>query len=298
MFFRKNRKWEMLILVGVLVCSMSTVQLLLLEYLPNIVFAAEQGNVCWEQDERSFIEAYGYGSIPEGKEGTAQGRILARLAATVDAKRNLTEIIRGVQVDSETTMKDLIIQDDTVHVKVQGLLKGAEVIKEIQETDGAYCVLMKVPLYGRNSLAATAIPAVRTAERKHFPSVSKKYKEDVLLQEIQEKEYTGVIIDARGLGLNPTFSPVILDDSGRKIYGHENIDADYAVTHGMVGYAKEISETEKGISRVGITPLRVKAVRLEGHNCNVVITQHDADIILAMNQKYGFLENCAVVFIR
>lgn len=297
-----HKKWQAAALAAILAFSAGGPMVCPTNVATGVVYAAQVGGVAWEQGERASVEAYGYGVAKSENEGSARGKILARRAAVADAYRNLAEIIQGVQVNSETTMHNLAVQDDTIRVRVDSLVKGAEIVKEAYEADGTYSVSMRIPLYGKKGLAAVAFPAVRTAKRESFPPVSPQYEtNNALPGEILEKQYTGVIIDARGLGLNPTFSPVILDDNGRKIYGHENIDTEYAIEHGMVGYTKEDVEAERaesGDSRAGETPLVIKAVGLDGHNCNVIIAQSDADFILTMNQKYGFLDSCAVVFER
>lgn len=301
MDLRRHKRLQAAVLAVAFVCSAGGSALLPVEFSQNVVCAAQRGSINWEQGERTSIEAYGYGVANMENEGSARGKILARRAAVADAYRNLAEIIQGVQVNSETSMHNLAVQDDTVRVRVDSLVKGAEIVKETYEPNGTYRVLMRIPLYGKQGLAAVALPALRTAKRENFPPVSPQYEPSARSTEAVEKQYTGVIVDARGLGLNPTFSPVILDDTGRKIYGHENIDTEYAIEHGMVAYAKDGAEAEgaeNGNSRAGATPLVVKAVGLEGHNCNVVIAQYDADFILAMNQKCGFLDSCAVVFER
>lgn len=301
MIWGRHKKWQRAVLAAIFACSAGGTALLPAGFSQSVVCAAQRGSINWEQGERASIEAYGFGVANVENEGSARGKILARRAAVADAYRNLAEIIQGVQVNSETSMHNLAVQDDTVRVSVNSLVKGAEIVKTMYEPNGTCSVLMRIPLYGKQGLAAVALPALRTAKRENFPSVSSQYESNARPMENVERQYTGVIIDARGLGLNPTFSPVILDDTGRKIYGHENIDTEYAIEHGMVAYAKDGAETEgakSGDSRAGATPLIVKAVGLEGHNCNVVIAQSDADFILAMNQKYGFLESCAVVFER
>jgi hypothetical protein len=110
---------------------------------------------------------------------------------------------------------------------------------------------------------------------------------------------TGVAVDARGLGLETTFSPGIYDESGRCIYGSTNIDANFATNYGMVDYAPTldlITEVENGHSRAGSCPIIVKAIALRNNNHSVIVSQADAEKILAADKKDGFFSRCAVVF--
>ncbi|MBR5909725.1 MAG: LPP20 family lipoprotein, partial [Schwartzia sp.] len=103
--------------------------------------------------ELNRVEADGFGLPPAYAVSEAQARLMARRAAIADAQRNLAEQIAGVQVDSETTVQNLQVSSDVVKTRVSALLKGAKIISESAE-DGAYHVVMALPLYGvNNSLA-------------------------------------------------------------------------------------------------------------------------------------------------
>jgi hypothetical protein len=246
--------------------------------------------VVWGTGDKAYIETKGYGIAPEGMENTARGKLLARRAAIVDAQRNLKEMINGINISAETTMHNASIENDTVTTKIEGFVKGAEIADENESIDGIYGVMLRLPLYGKNGLSAIAMPALGEQRKTKFAKPSYiGSAEDLAV-------YTGAVIDASGLGLEAAFSPLIVDENGRKIYGYENIDADYAVENGMAGYANSMDETT-GNSRIGENPLKIKAVRVDDR-CNVVISADDADKLLAMNQQYGFLDKCAVVFVK
>jgi hypothetical protein len=218
--------------------------------------------------------------------------VLARRAAIVDAYRNLAETIDGVQVDAETTMANLQISSDIVKTKVSGLIRGAKIIREQAMADGSYQVIMAVKLYGTDSLASAALPTTRDV--RDFLAPAPDY-----LRFDGNRAYTGVIIDARGLDLQATFSPGIEDVNGRSIYGSVNIDPNFAISKGMVDYAPTpelVQEAENGLSRAGSRPLIIRAVSVTRNNCNVVVSKEDGDRILAANQDSRFLRNCAVVF--
>ena len=260
----------------------------------------KQNGIDWTQDDKSCIIATGYG-IPVGP-----GMALARVAAMADARRNLVGIIDGVQIDSDTVVENLKVQSDVINQKISGLLKGAQVIDEGVADDGNYFVVMRVPLYGaNNSLAAAVLPEVRkTSMLQPLPSVNMNLT-PLPQQEItavRSSGYTGVIIDAAGMGLKSTFSPVIYDTNGRAIYGASNIDPDFAIARGMVGYTNSLEKATSG-SRAGANPLVIRAVSLRGgasanSMVNVVVTPEDGDKILLANQSSHMLENCAVVFVR
>jgi hypothetical protein len=75
------------------------------------------------------IEASGEGVPPEGKGGTAQGRLMAARAAELDAKRRLAENVYGLSISSQTSVKDFIAQHDDIRSYMDALLVGSSVEK-------------------------------------------------------------------------------------------------------------------------------------------------------------------------
>ncbi len=80
------------------------------------------------------IEATGEAVPPEGKGGTAQGRLMAARAAELDAKRKLAEKVYGLSLSSQTTVKDFIAQHDEIRSYMDAILVGASIEKT--EYDG------------------------------------------------------------------------------------------------------------------------------------------------------------------
>ena len=245
------------------------------------------------------ITAEGFGTPPTNAYG-AKANIMARRAAIVDAQRNLAEQVNGVQVDAETTVENFVINSDIVKTKVSALIKGAVVVEEHAMPDGSYRVIMSMPLYGAQGLAAAVMPAIRDMNPPMPPPPV--ISATITTQIQMSGTYTGVIIDAEGMGLKPSFSPVIYDTSGRAIYGVSNINYDRAIERGMVGYAGSLYDAQT-LPRIGGSPLVVKAVQVRGGNnsanpVNVVVSVDDGDRILAANQQSQMLANGAVVFVR
>lgn len=255
----------------------------------------------WTKGAASDMTVVGIGLPPENS-GT-DGVVLARRAAIVDAYRNLAELIEGVQVDAESVMHDYIVRSDMVRTQVKALVKGARILEEGSDGEGRYLVKMRIPLYGENnSLASVAIPNIRPATVEPLPVVDAGGLTKAEVKAVQKAGYTGVIVDASGLGLEATFSPVVYDTDGRAIYGMKNIDPDFAISQGMVEYASSL-EAAVAHSRAGANPLVVKAVAVQGgrnsaNKVNVVVPAEDGNKILLANEKTGMLNNCAVVFVK
>jgi hypothetical protein len=256
----------------------------------NIVDTSKSQAVTnWGNENTSYIEVVGV-----GLNGFGANRQLAKRAAVVDAYRNLAEATQGVQVDADTTVEKLTLQNDTIRTHVSALIRGARIISEGLNGDGSYYVKMRMPLFGNEGLAGAVLPGVTASAPAAFPAAGSAYEGKIT------GAYTGLVIDARGLGLEPTYAPVVYDENGRGIYGIKNIDGDYAISHGMVEYAHE-QDLTTGNTRAGLNPLVVKAVKAKlGANgvtkVSAVISASDADQILKENERAGFLNKYAVVF--
>lgn len=106
-------------------------------------------------------------------------------------------------------------------------------------------------------------------------------------------DYTGLVVDCRGLELQPVMSPVIMNSNGTKIYGHKNLDYDKIISMGMADYVDDTENT----SRAGDKPLIVKAVALQNFNSNPVVAISDSNRILIENYATKFLKDLKVVFL-
>lgn len=110
---------------------------------------------------------------------------------------------------------------------------------------------------------------------------------------LAQGNYTGLIVDCRGLHLQPVMSPVILNTNGTKIFGHKNLDPDKIVEMGMADYVTD----SNAVARAGENPLVVKAVKLENFNSCPVLTLADSNRVLIENHATKFLKDLKVVFL-
>ena len=106
-------------------------------------------------------------------------------------------------------------------------------------------------------------------------------------------DYTGLIVDCRGLGLQPVMSAVIKNTNGTRIYGHKNLDIDKIIAMGVADYISD----EDSVGRAGDNPLVVKAVAVENFNSNPVLNIPDSNRVLIENYATKFLKDMKVVFL-
>lgn len=270
----------------------------------------KNGTIDWGQQ---VVQAKGIGT---GKNHARKCR-----AAKVDAIRNLAEIIYGVQVDSETTVNNFVLESDVIKTEVTGFIQGAEVVSEKEMSDGSCEVVIAIGMVGDNGLSEVIVKPAAEKEKKNLEekgtttitqtkettTTTTNTKKIFTKQEVvtlptppekpQAGSYTGLIIDASSVSAQPAMSPKVVSERGDIIYGVINVDPDEAVEKGIIGYADSLAQAKQSW-RAGDNPLVVKATGTAGAlSADVLVTTDDAETILKSNEKSGFLNNLRVTII-
>jgi hypothetical protein len=85
------------------------------------------GSVIQALQTRERITATGYAVIAiQNSDDPAQRRLLAIRASKLDAYRALAEQVYGQYVDSQTTIGELVVANDSFRARVEGVVYGAE----------------------------------------------------------------------------------------------------------------------------------------------------------------------------
>ena len=139
------------------------------------------------------------------------------------------------------------------------------------------------------------------SEEMSAADMGEDFAEDISIEEFpkprltnirSEINYTGLVIDCRGLNLSEAITPAIKSVDGVEVYAYKNVGYQNAVEKGMVEYSANLDS-----ERAGTSPLVIKAVKISGA-CDVVVSDEDADKILRANDLTKILVNCAVVLVR
>ena len=244
------------------------------------------GKVDWTT---SVITAVGIGAPPAQPANPAQARAMAERAAQVVALRNLLEAVKGVRVDSATTVENFIVTSDVVKTQVNGIVQGATIMDKKYMSDGSVEVTVGMKLTG--ALADALIPKTPNAAPGAAPAATPP-------PGVQGQLYTGLVVDARGLGVRPAMAPKILNEDGREVYGSAQINRDWAVREGMAGYLKGDPASVQTNPRVADKPLVVKAIKASGEGrTDLVISNADAAALQGASQNLSMLEKCRVIIL-
>lgn len=282
----------------------------------QVVQKTANGNINWSN---GIIQAKGIGAPPEKYYGKPQARPMAVRAAMLVAQRNLLEIVKGVQLDSNTVVRNFVTEDDLIQSQVSGIVKGAQVVNEEYFSDGTVEITMQMSLYGDFTRATLPkimepppAPNVPPQPGKIYPDYSKPEAPEppstdvtppVVDKPVPPAEttpaeiYTGLIVDARGLSARPAMAPKILDENGMEVYGSAFVDREYAVQQGMSGYSKSV-DAAKLNQRVTDNPLIVKGALTKGPGrSDIVIHNADAEKLRKASQHLSFLKKCRVMIV-
>jgi len=112
-----------------------------------------QGSINWTSGQ---ISATGIGVPPANPANPAQARAMALRAAQVVALRNLLEIVKGVRVDSETVVENFMTKSDVIRTHVDGIVRGAQIVKTSYLSDGS--VEVTVAMGMRGALLDAVVP--------------------------------------------------------------------------------------------------------------------------------------------
>jgi len=110
--------------------------------------------------------------------------------------------------------------------------------------------------------------------------------------------YTGVIIDAKGLGLQRSMSPRVRSIDGADVWTGAHASPEYAIEHGIVGYAKSMDEALAS-ARVGARPLVIRArSRAEGpFRSDPVLEDADVAALREADRTNGILKRFRIVLL-
>lgn len=223
-------------------------------------------------------------------------------AARDMAARNLLETAKGLRMDATRYVSDVIATNEQYSARLNEMIAEARIAQEEQLPDGSVEVTLRMALLGgflqmmlpEEIKQVEPIRAVNGASaRANDPSRSP------LLEAIPKNEgiYTGLVVDARGIGAKPAMVPLIVDEGGKQVYGSAFVSREYAVQYGVCEYVR-IGRISAPKLRVAPMPLTAKGLRtIDGRSCDIVISNTDAAKLRDASANLGFLKQCRVIIV-
>ena len=237
-----------------------------------------------------MVTAKGIGIPPKNPASALQAKEMARTAAWAVALRNLLEAVKGVRIDSTTTVNNFVTTNDEVRTRVEGMIKGAKLVKEQEMPDGSFETTVEMKLTG--DFSGVVLP--KSSPR---PDPLPQYKKPVVDGHTISKSYSGLVVDARGTGAQTALAPRILNEQGDEAYSVAYVEQRSVAEQGIAIYVSDLPSAQAN-PRVTSTPLLVKALRASGNNhTDLVVSDADVQTIHGVPDHFKFLKQAKVLVI-
>jgi hypothetical protein len=234
------------------------------------------GGVNWT---RQIMYGKGIG-VAQSAAASEPGRALAIKAGAALARRELLALVRGLRIDSATTAHDAMTPNSVVEARVGSVVQRAQLVDVRELGGGAVEVTVAMPVTGE--LAALLLPPGRSRPPRPLTATI---------------IYTGLVIDARGLGVKPALALKVVSEDGQEVYGFSVADRTWVIQQGMAGYSTNLPAAQAH-ERVAHRPLTIKAMAAAGANkTDVVVSNSDARVLLGAGQNLAFLEKARIMVV-
>ncbi|MCK9454410.1 LPP20 family lipoprotein [Sulfurimonas sp.] len=91
--------------------------------------AAAAAEEVLRKNKTIHISVVGQGVAPMNTSSPAQAYALAKRAAIADAYRAIAEKVKGVRIDGQDTIKNMMVQRSTIRTYVQAMVKNADIVE-------------------------------------------------------------------------------------------------------------------------------------------------------------------------
>ncbi|WP_375773553.1 hypothetical protein NR798_22675 [Archangium gephyra] len=245
--------------------------------------ALAQGNgVDWQ---RQVLRVTGDGPPDVKASNPSQARLGAERSAKEDAFGELLEQAKGLRLRADRTVGEEMAREETRR-QVEAVLRGYTVVQKRYFSDSGVQMDVEVPLGALTSVLVTPAPAGTAAPAETKPAETKPAE--------KKAKHTGLVVDARKLGMTPVLAPRVLDEAGQPLYGVEVLSAEARKSTGVAGFFKSLEEARKS-ALVGAKPLVLEAARLQGSD---LLLGPDAVKALAGLDPHLLAEGRVAILIR
>jgi hypothetical protein len=258
----------------------------------------EKGGINWTQGKIFAVGEW----VPEDHQF---GKPVDPLQAMGAAKANLFKIIETISINSHTQTAHYFNQRGSIFQEIRSMVDHAAVTTREYFSDGSMKVGLEMPLWG--SFTQLLLPSeirqvdvikpihpnlnVNAANQKQATATTNAHSA------LRSKEFTGLVLDARGIEVQPAMVPLIRDESGQEMYGPAWVSREFAVQHGMCIYVREMT----GIRihpRVRYNPIIIKCLRAEGEKVtDLTIDDKDAARLRGAPEHVAFLREGRVIIV-
>lgn len=269
----------------------------------------------------------------EGESAAGQNKYAAKISAKVIAQRNLLEVVKGVRIDSMVTVKDGMFSSDIITSRVQGVIRGGQIISNEYDSQEQYAVATIKLEMGKDLLSALlsdptqlswnekvekfwkGFNLVSTLNAATYSQYDKATLEKILadlrkqgdtkasnyvtsvLKDLSSVEYSGILIDVSNVSnFKKAMIVKLVDENGHEIYPANLVDkATLLKRNTSVGYMYGLNDARKN-KRVFSVPVEMKAKKVyKKRLSNIVLNKEQIDIIKTLDKE--ILKNAKIILV-
>ncbi len=225
-------------------------------------------------------------------------------SSAVSGSELLYQDLKGIFYDANQTISEFLQADYERQTKLLRIITQYQTVNRNYLTDGGIENVYRISL--TDKIMALLIPPlvkVRLSVPMLCPCCGQEWPQGKALppgieltpKEIDSGNYSGIIIDCRGLPLTPALFPVIYNEIGDEICSVNFADPNYVIEIGLFMYA---TQEPYNNPRIGYNPLRVRAIGITGKNMtDIKISSFDARRIHGSIKNLQLLKECRVAVI-
>ena len=260
----------------------------------GLVEQRETGTIDWA---RGVVQAKGASApIKKEAEKAPPNSPKAFSAAKNRARLKLLETVKQIKINSKVSVGDLAGRDKTIMAHIKGMVYEAEELEKLRKymSDGSVEVVLQMKIYGGFSQLILPkeirqIEAVKQIKAGANPAADKPNS--------AAEAYTGLLVDARKIEVQPALVMRILDENLEEVFGPAYVSREFVVQQGMAAYYTDM-QSAKADPRIAKYPLIAKALRTDWPNRNnIIISTADASKLKGASDHLQFLKEARVVIL-
>ena len=219
-------------------------------------------------------------------------------SARACAIRNLIAILKQIKISGDLTVGEYASTHDAILAGIEKIAQDARIFRQLYTSALDVDVRVEAPFYGG------FLQLVLPDHIRQIPKISSELNQgsaEPVKNRPSEvtgaRPYTGLIVDARALNLEPVLYPTIVSEQSREIYSSVFVSREFAVQKGVCAYLCDMDQALAS-DRSGLNPLVVKALRKTGDKTgDIVMRMADAKALDRVTERHIFLKECRVILV-
>jgi len=217
----------------------------------------------------------------------------------------LEQELYALQYDANRTVEDFLRRHFALSKKLTDVLHDHQTIQQHYMTDGGIEYVCEVRIASdvlsvlvppATEPVALVVPMLCPCCGQPWPSGKTAPADHELVpQEIESTQYSGVIIDCRDFPLTPCLFPRIYNDVNEEVFSVNFAHHEHLVQNGLILYT---THEVHGHPRTGANPLQIKAKGVFGNALtDIKISSFDARRIHGSKHNLQLLKECRIAII-